>query len=674
MAARGAKKARRRRPPQATRDSSRQPRPRDEPQVAAQPSATVPAGPWPFRRADVAAAGGIGAIACLLFSSTFSGSVALGDAPESVAGVKSLGVLHAPGYPSYVLLAHAFAKVVPFGSWALRVNLFSLLCATFTIVAVLLLARSFGASLIGASVGALALASSVSFWFNAGFAKHYALSGLLVTVAALAVSLWQMSGKAEWLIVAGVMLGVGIGASWELTLIMAAGLVVLIWFGPRRPGALAAGAAMLTLLVFAVASLAFMIVRARQHPAIDWGEVTDARRLVSQITQQDFRSSSALPKGTNTITATPSRVLNYLGIVIRDVGVGACLIALVGVAIATRLGRDRKLFFVGVAALNLIAVAFASGVEHINGFFTGLFTGGYLLNVLVVIAVLVALGTAPAIDWIADTIAGSITPRRYHSQLLKTIARVRPFVVIGIAAAVLAPSVVVHHQFANHRMPPLADNYAKRVLAELPRHAVLVVGNFEFAAPMRYRQVVDGERPDVVVVSSDLLGLAWYREQVSRVLGKLRPGADSSNGSQTVALVKQFRPTRPVFLDTITMYFLGPNIGYRARGFVGEVVDGTGPHPALGRGVTANDLDGADRADGLGSTRYLRFPNTFVYYFHQRAHIELAKQLLMRDDQGAVEKQLERAVALVPSDTPAQIALKHLREHDPKVADLIRGL
>jgi hypothetical protein len=363
-----------------------------------------------------------------------------------------------------------------------------------------------------------------------------------------------------------------------------------------------------------------------------------------------------------------------MGIAIRDIGLGACLIAAVGVAVATRLGRHRNLFFVVVAGLNLAAVAFATGVEHISGFFTGLFAGGYLVDLLVVITVLVALGTAPAIDRITDTIARSITPRRHHSRLPRTIDRVHPYVALGVAAAILVPSILVHYQYANHRMPPLADNYAKRVLAELPPHAVLVVGTFEFAGPMRYRQIVDRERPDVVIVSSDLLGLTWYREQVSRVLGKLQPGADPSNGSETIALVKQFRSTRPVFLDTITMYFLGSSIGYRAQGFVGAVVDGTGPHPAIGRGMTANDLDQADRADGLSSTRYLRFPNTFVYYFHQRAHIELAKQLLMRGDQRAVEGQLERAVALVPSDTPANIALKHLRDHDPKAAELIRGL
>jgi hypothetical protein len=41
-------------------------------------------------------------------------------------------------------------------------------------------------------------------------------------------------------------------------------------------------------------------------------------------------------------------------------------------------------------------------------------------------------------------------------------------------------------------------------------------------------------------------------------------------------------------------------------------------------------------------TRYLRFPNEFLYYIQQRAHIELAQQLLMRGDQNGVERQRQR--------------------------------
>ena len=86
---------------------------------------------------------GVGAVALGLFLTTFSPNLALADTPESVTGVKSLGVLHAPGYPTYVLVGHLWCVLVPFGSWSARLNLFSVVCSVVAIMAVFVLGRAF---------------------------------------------------------------------------------------------------------------------------------------------------------------------------------------------------------------------------------------------------------------------------------------------------------------------------------------------------------------------------------------------------------------------------------------------------------------------------------------------------------------------------------------------------
>ncbi len=115
----------------------------------------------------------VAALGLALFLATFSPNVSLGDAPESVSGIRSLGVLHAPGYPAYVLLGSAWATLAPLGSWAFRANLFSVVCSVVALAAVFALGRLFGAAGVAAALGAMTVATSVSFWFNAGFAKHY---------------------------------------------------------------------------------------------------------------------------------------------------------------------------------------------------------------------------------------------------------------------------------------------------------------------------------------------------------------------------------------------------------------------------------------------------------------------------------------------------------------------
>ena len=58
-----------------------------------------------------------------------------GDSGELVTVAYTLGIAHHPGYPLYTLLAHLFTKI-PFGSVAWRVNLFSAVCHSATVVVV----------------------------------------------------------------------------------------------------------------------------------------------------------------------------------------------------------------------------------------------------------------------------------------------------------------------------------------------------------------------------------------------------------------------------------------------------------------------------------------------------------------------------------------------------------
>jgi hypothetical protein len=611
----------------------------------------------------------------LVFLSTFSSHVALGDAPESVSGVKTLGVLHAPGYPAYVLAAREFAELVPVGSWALRVNLFSLVCAALALGAVFLLARVFGATTPSAAIASLVLATAASFWFNAGFAKHYAFSALLLAAGALLAVRYQQRGHAWGLVLAGVVLGAALGAAWELALIMTIGVVVLIALGARRPPIAHAIAAAAAMVVVAIAGLAFMVVRAGHNPAINWGDVTTTGRLVEQITQRDFQSQSSV-HGLSLLGHVPSRLANYVAILARDVGVGAVIVAALGAVAASRLTRDRKLFLVVVGVGNLVAVALASGIDSIKGFFSGLFGGGFFIDALFVLTVLVALG----IDLVVESIVRWSATRRRSVQARPRMApaRVRAIAIAALAVALVAPSLVTHYRQANHRTPPLADLYGRRLLAATPHDAVLIVGGYEFSEPMTYRQIIDGDRRDVTIVSADLLGLSWYRDELVQRM-HLDPAFGTAphaakNGDEVVRLVKLLKASRPVYLDTVSMAFLGGALGYQASGFVGRVVDGTGPHVSASLNADAAAVHDADEVDGLSGNRWSQFPNEFVYYIHQRAHVELAKQYLMQGDTTRVESELQAAHDLVPDDTPTNIALHLLEQHDPRASTVVRNL
>jgi hypothetical protein len=586
-------------------------------------------------------AAGVGVGAAALFLDTVSSHVALGDAPESVIGVRTLGILHAPGYPAYVLAAKAFGSIFAVGGWALRVNLFSVVCAALVVVATYLLARRLGASPAGAAIGSFAFASSSSFWFNAAFAKHYAFSALLVTASALLVVMWQRGGASALLIAAGALIGAGLGSAWQLAAIMALGLVVLVATGSRRPDVRVVVGAAAGLVVVALAVWCFVLVRAHQDPLLNWGDATNASRLLALIKQQDFGATGAR-------SVSPGRVGAAVGGLVRDFGAGAIALAVVGAAYWWRRVERGALWFLAVIGLvNLAAVILFAGFPSIQGFATGLVQGGYLIDTMLVIAVLASLGATTVITEIGNRASAVL---------------VVPVTIIALVGVTIVPSVLVHHKYANMRVPPFADDYGQSVLAELPPHSVLMVWGEEFSFPIIYRQVVDHERPDVTVLSVNGIGLDWVREQLTRRLdlgSALSPTA--STPQLVLALIAKLKGSRPVFLDTNAMIALTDLVGYRTRGLVGEVVGGVGPHPISDPAAVSARLERSEDQDGLIGRPSNRIPYRTIFYFYERAHIELAKVSALAGDLTGATNELQRAVSIFPSDTGTATALARLR-------------
>jgi 4-amino-4-deoxy-L-arabinose transferase-like glycosyltransferase len=610
---------------------------------------------------------GVAAVAALIFFSTFSSHVALGDAPESVAGVRSLGVLHAPGYPAYVLLGWLFGHIVAVGSWAFRLNLFSVVCASATIGITFLLARVFGASRSGSIVGALILATTASFWFNAGFAKHYALSSLLVTSAALCVIRWQQGRSHLLMIGAGLALGLGFGSSWELAIIMLVALAALIALGPRRPSlGIVAGSAV-TLVVAAVGLFAFVMVRAGQHPAVDWGDATTTSRLVSLIAQRDFQDTHGTTgTATGVLGHLPGRVAAYIGMLLRDMGIGAIALAIAGAVLSWRtLRRERWVFLIVLAAFDVIAVTLVAGFDSISGFLTVMVVGGFLVDAMIAVAIFAAFGVDEVVTRVSRSIGERRAGKAFRSRADDMASAARGWVLAGIVVLTIVPSLVVHYSYADHRGPPLADRYAQHMLDGLPQGANLLTYEFDWTFPVTYLQTVEHVRPDVHVVAVKELGLDWYREQVAHDLNvetALRP---QRIDLEILSLIHALQARGPLYVDTGVMSIFRDKIGYESQGLVARIVAGpTGPQVAPNLGALVAQMDAADRHDGLLAPHSNNFPNPAVHFIYDRAHIELAKQYAKQGNLGAATAEVAHAAADYPADTSTDQILRYLRQSD----------
>lgn len=138
-------------------------------------------------------------VALITFWCTAMPNIGLGDDGEMATAALHMGVPHPSGYPLWTISAGLFAKLIPFGNGAWKLNLFSGLCAALAVGIFTLLARSTArwSGLEGRSATLLAIASSLTFawsvpvWSQATIGKGtYSLHVLLMLVLTGFCYLW----------------------------------------------------------------------------------------------------------------------------------------------------------------------------------------------------------------------------------------------------------------------------------------------------------------------------------------------------------------------------------------------------------------------------------------------------------------------------------------------------
>jgi len=212
------------------------------------------------------------------------------DAGDLALAASSLGIAHPPGYPTYVLLGHAFQSLVPFANPAYRLNIFSSLCGAGTIALLFIFLRAFHGT-TGAIFGSL-MAGVLSFVMaQSGLSEIYALNALFaVTLFGGAFCLSQGSSTHQarlWILLVYVG-GLGLGNHQSLLLVSPVFLVFL-WrnrthgiFTPRFWGACALA------MVFGLSIYLFLPFRAHAGAHYVWGEPAHFSGLWNILTRADY--------------------------------------------------------------------------------------------------------------------------------------------------------------------------------------------------------------------------------------------------------------------------------------------------------------------------------------------------------------------------------------------------
>jgi tetratricopeptide (TPR) repeat protein len=409
-------------------------------------------------------AAGLMTVLFLIYSLGACRTIYVGDSGELVAAAHTLGIPHPSGYPLYVLLGKLWTLLVPFGSIAFRMSLFSAACAAAACPVLLLAARKAGLGRRAATLAALLLAFSPSFWSQANIQRVYALNALFLAIAVLLSLCWYQDRRLRWL--AAAFFACGLGAA-NHTFMGVVCIAIALWtllVQPRlwlsfRTVVAFGGSAATGLLTYL-----YLPLRSAADPRLDWGNPEGPGALLDVILRRDFWERRFF-EGPADLLPITGDYLQSLFVELAWAGPALALIALV----LRRRHQLPVLLPLLIMAGNYLSMA-------LHGSRSDLFIWHrYYIPSYAMLALLAGAGA---------------------HLLLRQVSRKPGWVVFALPFIMLVSG---WHDFDRSRFR-IAEDFSRQLLASLPPGATLSASDDNILFVLIYLQLVEGHRPDVDLI------------------------------------------------------------------------------------------------------------------------------------------------------------------------------
>src|SRR5687768_5975524 len=407
----------------------------------------------------------VGLTALAVYLRTMCRTIYVGDSGELAAAVHVMGIPHPPGYPLYVLLGKLFSVLVPVGSPALRLNVFSAVCSSASVALVCLTMLALGFAWPVAAAVALTWAFSASLWSQSGIPRVYALGALVSALATYFAIRWYMEpSQTWWLVASALVVGLGLANHPVVAVHAPAVLLMVILREPRvlaDPWLWTLGVACL------IPPLALYFVwiplRARANPVVNWGNIRtreDLRKFLQRKEYWRYRYVRSPRQAVEVIWFYVKRIGTEFGII----GTTAIIVGLFVLAV-----RAPALFAM-VAALFLLNMASMIGHARREDIF-------HWTRYMITAWFALTLPLASGWQHILDAIPPPARP----------IAAFLPAVFLFVAQ--LRKQDLSRHRYA--------DEYNRRILMNLPENATLIAQDDNVVFPLMYLKYAERLRPDV---------------------------------------------------------------------------------------------------------------------------------------------------------------------------------
>jgi hypothetical protein len=416
------------------------------------------------------------------------------DGGDLIAAAATGGIAHPTGYPLYLLLARVF-QLIPIGSLAFRTNLMSAIAAVSAAILVYGLAtRSFFHPKTH-EYWMTGLASGIAFglapliWSQAVITEVYALHSLFVALI-LYLSVFPQSERftqKRMDCALGLTFGLAMGNHLTTVLLLPVVLLTTIFRKPRLECGKywinnwqVDGCSFLRRIFWSViGSLVYLTLplRAVFHPPVNWGNpvtLDGFTWLVSGKLYQDLLLNLNFPSVLERIQSVAALLLAQFGIIGLIVGLTGLIVFF----------KPTRLNFCMLWIMTVSSV-FAIGYATTDAFM-------YLIPAFLCFAIWIGMGVGALMD---------VFSQRFH--YIGPLVGMVLIVILMIQAWGNRPQVDASHDLR-------AESFGKSVLSLAPAHALVFAEGDEAIFALWYFQYALRNRPDLVIVATDLLGFEWY--------------------------------------------------------------------------------------------------------------------------------------------------------------------
>jgi len=413
------------------------------------------------------------------------------DGGELATAVYLKGIAHPPGYPTYILLSQ-LATLLPFASFAYRLNIFSALCSAAATALLTRIAMNFVGRQQTLQAAGVGLLCGVIFgllqvvWTQAIITEVYALAALFCA-SVLGLTFWLESRFTVWrLALLLVAVGLGLGSHYMIVLMWTFAVIYLALRSTNEflqiRNLQALGGLVLGLSVFL-----YIPLRAGSAPVIsNWGNPDTIERFWALIIAADYTDRFS-------VALTASRFLSLFGVLLKQMSIVG--VALAALGLSAWWETHRQLLYATLITItgNFLIVAGYDSIDILP----------YLYPTLILLTLAAGYGAYILVFvWLPE---GSVKSGIAYAGILVVIC-----VLLGTRGLKLTQQATTE-----------AEVYGYNVVVNAPRNSLIVSNQEVHSFALRYASAVSVQRSDVIPIDIRLLRYDWFRDDLTQIYPEL---------------------------------------------------------------------------------------------------------------------------------------------------------